>query len=112
MVRDWDSRPDWVPIGFADVVRTAEASFGPDGFTTHSVRRGDAASDRRGGRRQLLHAAKERATELLRTHHEQFDRVVAALLEHETIDGSDLLALMASTRVRTVASRPPVERGP
>jgi cell division protease FtsH len=43
---------------------------------------------------RLLRAAEERATELLRTHREQFDRVVDALLEHETIDGSDLLTLI------------------
>ena len=46
---------------------------------------------------RLLRAAEQRATELLRTHREQFDRVVAALLEHETIDGSDLLTLLGPT---------------
>ena len=90
MVRDWGLSSRLGPIGFAD---TTPSSFGPDGFArapyaeaTQQVIDEEVA--------RLLRAAEERATELLRTHREQFDRVVAALLEHETIDGSDLLALM------------------
>jgi cell division protease FtsH len=69
--------------------------YGPDGFgrapyaeATQQVIDEEVA--------RLLRAAEERATELLRTHREQFDRVVDALLAHETIDGSDLLALMGT----------------
>ena len=91
MVRDWGLSSRLGPIGFAD---TTPSSFGSDGFArapyaeaTQQVIDEEVA--------RLLRAAEQRATELLRTHREQFDRVVAALLEHETIDGSDLLALMS-----------------
>ena len=90
MVRDWGLSSRLGPIGFAD---TGPNSFGPDGLArapyaeaTQQVIDEEVA--------RLLRAAEQRATELLRTHREQFDRVVGALLEHETIDGSDLLALM------------------
>ncbi len=94
MVRDWGLSSRLGPIGFADVT---PSSFGPDGFArapyaeaTQQVIDEEVA--------RLLRAAEERATELLRTHREQYDRVVAALLEHETIDGSDLLALLGLDR--------------
>jgi len=94
MVRDWGLSSRLGPIGFAD---TTPGSFGPDGIArapyaeaTQQVIDEEVA--------RLLRAAEQRATELLRTHREQFDRVVAALLEHETIDGSDLLALVGPNR--------------
>ncbi len=90
MVRDWGLSSRLGPIGFADVTPN---SFSPDGLArgpyaeaTQQVIDEEVA--------RLLRVAEQRATELLRTHREQFDRVVGALLEHETIDGSDLLALM------------------
>jgi cell division protease FtsH len=90
MVRDWGLSPRLGPLGFAN---STPSSFSPDGFTrapyaeaTQQVIDEEVA--------RLLRAAEQRATELLRTHRERFDRVVEALLEHETIDGSDLLTLL------------------
>jgi len=44
---------------------------------------------------RLLKEAYERATNLLSTHREALDRVVAMLLERETIDGSAVMAAVA-----------------
>jgi cell division protease FtsH len=92
MVRDWGLSRRLGPLGFAN---TTPNSFSPDGFgrapyaeATQQVIDEEVA--------RLLRAAEQRATELLRTHREQFDRVVDALLEHETIDGSELLALLGA----------------
>jgi cell division protease FtsH len=41
---------------------------------------------------RLLKEANERASSLLSTHREALDRVVALLLERETIDGSEVIA--------------------
>jgi cell division protease FtsH len=92
MVRDWGLSPRLGPLGFAS---GTPSSFTPDGFgrapyaeATQQVIDEEVA--------RLLRAAEQRATQLLRAHREQFDRVVDALLEHETIDGSDLLVLMGA----------------
>ena len=90
MVRDWGLSSRLGPIGFAD---TTPSSFGPTASRARPYAEAtQQVIDEEVAR--LLREAEERATELLRTHREQFDRVVTALLEHETIDGSDLLALM------------------
>src|SRR5439155_10216734 len=44
---------------------------------------------------RLLKDAEERAASLLRTHRDGLDRIVALLLEKETIDGDDLAAALA-----------------
>jgi cell division protease FtsH len=92
MVRDWGLSERLGPIGFAN---TAPSSLSPDGFArapyaeaTQQVIDEEVA--------RLLRRAEQRATEVLRTHRAQFDRVVDSLLEHETIDGSDLLALLGA----------------
>jgi cell division protease FtsH len=90
MVRDWGLSDRLGPIGFASASLTPVA----DGFArppyaeaTQQVIDEEVA--------RLLREAEQNATELLKAHRAAFDRVVAALLEHETIDGSDLLALVA-----------------
>jgi cell division protease FtsH len=42
----------------------------------------------------LLRQAEVRATDLLRAHRPELDRVVDLLLQRETIDGSELLAVL------------------
>jgi cell division protease FtsH len=103
MVRDWGLSPRLGPLGFANIMPN---SISPDGFgrapyaeATQQVIDEEVA--------RLLRAAEQRATELLRTHREQFDRVVDALLEHETIDGSDLLALMGADALDGDEARTP-----
>jgi cell division protease FtsH len=90
MVRDWGLSPRLGPIGFANIQ--------PSGFSLDGVGRAPYAEatqqviDEEVAR--LLREAEGTATELLRTHRSQFDRVVESLLQHETIDGSELLALL------------------
>jgi cell division protease FtsH len=92
MVRDWGLSHRLGPIGFANnpAGATGFDALGrpPYAEATQQVIDEEVA--------RLLREAEQRATELLRTHREQFDRVAAALLEHETIDGADLLVLMGS----------------
>jgi cell division protease FtsH len=90
MVRDWGLSPRLGPIGFAG---SPSGGLGPDGFTrppyaeaTQQVIDEEVA--------RLLREAEGTASDLLRAHRVQFDRIVQALLEHETIDGSDLLTLL------------------
>lgn len=90
MVRDWGLSPRLGPIGFSNV---QPDGVGVDGFArapyaeaTQQVIDEEVA--------RLLREAEATATELLRTHRAPFDRVVESLLEHETIDGAVLLALL------------------
>ncbi len=108
MVRDWGLSSRLGPLGFAN---STPNSLSPDGFgrapyaeATQQVIDEEVA--------RLLRAAEQRATELLRAHREQFDRVVDALLEHETIDGSELLALMGANGQDSRGSRTPREALP
>ena len=48
---------------------------------------------------RLLKGAHDRATTLLSTHREALDRVVAMLLERETIDGGDVMAALGDRPV-------------
>src|ERR1700749_3750247 len=45
---------------------------------------------------RLLREAEDTATRLLRGHRETLDRVIGLLLERETIDGSDLAAIVGT----------------
>jgi cell division protease FtsH len=54
---------------------------------------------------KLLREAEGRATELLRGHRDALDRVVNLLLEKETIDGSELLAVLNLTNPGDVPVR-------
>jgi cell division protease FtsH len=44
----------------------------------------------------LLREAERRATSLLREHREALDRLVAVLVDRETIDGADVAAAITS----------------
>jgi cell division protease FtsH len=92
MVRDWGLSQRLGPIGFAG---SPSRGLGPDGFArTPYAEATQQVIDEEVAR--LLREAEETATELLRSNRAPFDRVVEALLEHETIDGSDLLALLGT----------------
>jgi cell division protease FtsH len=54
---------------------------------------------------RLLREAQERATALLTAHRPEMDKVVEALLEKETIDGSELLALLGLERQEIIPGR-------
>ncbi|MBV8951717.1 MAG: ATP-dependent zinc metalloprotease FtsH [Actinobacteria bacterium] len=84
MVRDWGLSPRLGPVGFAN---PSTDGVGVEGFgrlpyaeATQQVIDEEVS--------RLLREAEAAATELLRTHRPQFDRVVDTLLRHETIDGT------------------------
>jgi cell division protease FtsH len=56
---------------------------------------------------RLLKEANERATTLLSDHREALDRVMALLLERETIDGSDVMAAAGQPPEPTAAPEAP-----
>ncbi len=104
MVRDWGLSERLGPIGFSD---SQPSGFRPDGFAgppyaqaTQQVIDEEVA--------RLLREAEATATELLRSHRRQFDAVVDALLEHETVDGAVVRALVEGGRdVHGDAAAPP-----
>jgi cell division protease FtsH len=56
---------------------------------------------------RLLRQAEDTATTLLRGHRETLDRVVALLLERETIDGSDLASIVGAAELALTMTRSP-----
>ena len=60
---------------------------------------------------RLLQEAQERATEVLSTHRETLDRLIALLLERETVDGSEVYALVGVPEPAAPATVEPVLTG-
>ncbi|HYZ13608.1 MAG TPA: ATP-dependent zinc metalloprotease FtsH [Actinomycetota bacterium] len=97
MVREFGMSPRLGPIGYSD---DGPQYLGPQqissrGYAEETQRLIDAEVER------LLKEADERATELLRSRRTALDEVVGLLLERETIDGEDIMAIVGGT-----ASRP------
>ncbi len=97
MVREFGMSPRLGPIGYSD---DGPQYLGPQqissrGYAEETQRLIDAEVER------LLKEADERAAELLRSRRTALDEVVGLLLERETIDGEDLMAIVGGT-----ASRP------
>jgi cell division protease FtsH len=55
---------------------------------------------------RLVREAEQRATELLRAHRDEMDRVVDLLLEKETIDGTELMAVIRDARQQDPVLQP------
>jgi cell division protease FtsH len=89
MVRDWGMSQRLGPIGFSD--------DGPNYLGNEAPRARPYAEDTQRvideEVSRLLQEAQERATEMLTTHRETLDQLVALLLEKETVDGSEVYAL-------------------
>ena len=95
--------------GFSDQVgrirvlaKDAEVFLGRDLMSTHNAANAtlDAVDD---ASRTLIKEAEATATAILSKRRRVLDRVAAALLEHETLDQTDLLTLLAATATgRTV----------
>jgi cell division protease FtsH len=88
MVREWGLSPEVGPIGYGPEGPTRDNPFAGRPYaeqTQHSIDREVA---------RLLREAEATATKLLVGHRDTLDRVVALLLEHETIDGEDLAAIV------------------
>jgi cell division protease FtsH len=94
MVRDWGMSPRLGPVGFA--------SDGPNYLGIEDSRNRAYAEqtqrviDEEVSR--LLREAEERATDVLSTHRVELDRLVALLLEKETVDGSEVYAIVGQDR--------------
>jgi cell division protease FtsH len=97
MIREFGMSPRLGPIGYSD---EGPQYLGPQqissrGYAEETQRLIDSEVER------LLKEADERAAELLRSHRTALDAVVGQLLERETIDGEDVMAIVGGT-----ASRP------
>jgi cell division protease FtsH len=112
MVREFGLSPALGPVGYATTNpsylgdTTAEMLRRPYSEQTQHLVDEEVA--------RLLRHAEQRAVDLLRLHRDALDRLAAALLAHETVDGAvvvDVLAAEQSTRVEP-APAPPVVVGP
>ena len=97
MIREFGMSPRLGPIGYSD---ESPQYLGPQqissrGYAEETQRLIDSEVER------LLKEADERAAELLRSRRTALDEVVGLLLERETIDGEDVMAIVGGT-----ASRP------
>ena len=92
MIREWGLSDRVGPIGYTS---DGPGYLGDNGLTSRPyAETTQRAIDEEVAR--LLREAQERATSLLSSHRPELDRVVALLLEKETIDGSELQAVLQS----------------
>jgi cell division protease FtsH len=103
MVRDWGMSPKLGPVGFSD--------GGPNFLGDETPRPRPYAEDTQRvideEVSRLLQEAQERATQVLSTHRETLDRLVALLLERETVDGSEVYALIDVPQPATSGTQAP-----
>ncbi len=94
MVREWGFSPKVGPIGFTVDGPRHLGDSGLIGrpYAEATQRVIDEEVTR------LLREAEQQATRLLGEHRGELDKVVALLLEHETIDGDQLLAIVGSAK--------------
>jgi cell division protease FtsH len=88
MVREWGFSNEIGPIGYGPEGASRDNPFAGRPYAEETQRAIDTEVAR------LLREAEVRATQLLREHHEILDRVVDLLIERETIDGSELAAIV------------------
>ena len=104
MVREWGLSPRLGPIGYSS---DGPGYLGDSGFTNRPYAEAtQRAIDEEVAR--LLGDAEKRATDLLSTHRSELDQVVALLLEHETIDGTQLMAIVNGSPPESPQPAPPV----
>ncbi len=92
MVREWGLSDRVGPVGYTS---NGPGYLGDNGLTSRPY----AETTQRAIDEEvatLLREAQERATSLLSAHRPELDRVVTLLLEKETIDGSELQAVLQS----------------
>jgi cell division protease FtsH len=99
MVREWGLSARLGPISYGD---NGPGYLGASGLTSRPyAETTQNAIDEEVA--LLLRQAEARATELLRTHRPELDRIVDLLLKFETIDGAQLLAVIGQAGDRTTA---------
>jgi cell division protease FtsH len=94
MVREWGLSNALGPIGYS-AERHATDPFSARPYAEQTQRLIDEEIAR------LLRQAEQQATDLLETHRAGLDQVVALLLEEETIDGDQLLAVLGLATRKT-----------
>jgi cell division protease FtsH len=90
MVREWGFSSEVGPISYGSEGPTRDNPFAGRPYAEETQRSIDQEVAR------LLRGADVRATKLLSEHRETLDRVIDLLLERETIDGSELAALVGT----------------
>ncbi|MCW2529928.1 MAG: Microtubule-severing ATPase [Pseudonocardiales bacterium] len=88
MVREWGFSADLGPIGYGPEGPSRDNPFAGRPYAEATQRAIDEEVAR------LLREAESRATELLTEQRDALDRVITLLLERETIDGTDLAAIV------------------
>jgi cell division protease FtsH len=88
MVREWGFSPAIGPVGYDPDTANGHHLFAGRPYAEDTQRTIDQEVAR------LLREAETTATSLLAGHHDILDRVIDLLLERETIDGSDLAAIV------------------
>ncbi len=102
MVREWGLSDRLGPIGYAS---DGPTYLGAGGLSSRPYAEAtQQAIDEEVAR--FVKQAEVRATELLTSHRAELDQVVQLLMEKETIDGSDLLAIIDRTGSVPVAGVP------
>jgi cell division protease FtsH len=95
MVREWGLSDRLGPIGYA---ADGPTYLGDGGLTSRPyAETTQGAIDEEVSR--FLREAEARATDLLNAHRSELDQVVELLMEKETIDGKDLLAIVGRPAV-------------
>jgi cell division protease FtsH len=100
MVREWGFSAKVGPISYGPEGSSRDNPFAGRPYAEETQRSIDQEVAR------LLREAEDTATSLLSGHRETLDRVIALLLERETIDGSDLAAIVGAP---WAAGREPAE---
>jgi cell division protease FtsH len=91
MVREWGFSATVGPISYGPEGPSRDNPFAGRPYAEETQRSIDQEVAR------LLREAEDTATKLLRGHRQTLDRVIGLLLERETIDGSDLAAVVGAS---------------
>lgn len=90
MVREWGLSAEVGPIGYGPEGPTRDNPFAGRPYAEQTQRAIDTEVAR------LLRDAESRATTLLRTQRQALGQVIDLLLERETVDGADLVAIVGA----------------
>jgi cell division protease FtsH len=102
MVREFGLSPALGPIGYPEGGSVFLGGGGGSGLSSRPFAEAtQAVIDSEVSR--LLREAEARAVDLLKTHREELDMLVALLLERETVDGSDVYRIAGQPDRSTVA---------
>ena len=100
MVREWGFSAKVGPISYGPEGPSRDNPFAGRPYAEETQRAIDQEVAR------LLREAEDTATTLLRRNRETLDRVIGLLLERETIDGSDLAAIVGAPLALTMTEEP------